>query len=505
MKIQNIVIKETHPTLEHLSQETITQLQSKRSIPRDLAKKINDLPFDQLKNLVDTVATSLAREKAAPTIIAKFGEILDKEKLEMATEIDTIATTAREVRSSAEKYFEIRKPKSPTTTLNIQFYKARDCLVSILESGLDTFNLTNIFNSSADPATKTGKILALFTLLTTLTAILIPLIGLPHGILGIATLILVILAAQHLYQYIRPTPVYLAHAENWSKKYWKGDLSAPKFESAKCKILATHLKPNQPLMLIGPSGCGKTEMIKSLVKNIEQQEHPHLKRKRLFYVNSLTLTLSELQNIVQSTKKNKNNLIMVFDNLQDSSEIIRKQLNISIKDQKAFPYFIGITTGASFVTGAKTILLAPPSNLETALILQNACTQNAPEIFAPFPSLKFLAANTSKNESANPKGALTLLSRCIDKTSKDQEASVTMNAVFFKLRDQLHALKEKTYTLAFKVDIKPKATDQKTFLLFHFYLFPALEKAIREEAQKYGLETEINEHLIKKVLDEESS
>ncbi len=450
MTIQNTTIIDTN---QSLAQEAIDLIRSKKNITSNpkLKERINALSSDHLNTLINTVVTPLSKEKEGPALVAKFGQILDKNKLEQAAKITDIAQKALDLRPAAKHYFELTEAKAPSATLSILLYRARDCVVSVLESGLDTFNLPNIFNSPADSQTKTAKILALLTLLSALSAILIPLIGLPHGILGIAAVILIIFLVQHLYQYVRPTPVFLANAENWSKKYWEGDLIPSKSPSNQTKELVANLTGDRPVILKGPSGCGKTEMIKSLVKGIEQQEYPHLKRKRLFYVNTVGLSLEQLQNIVQNTQANKNNLIMVFDNLQDSNETLRKQLNIYLKDKHAFPYFIGITTGAPCIDGAATISLASPTEEEMVLILQNAY----PKVLVSEDALKTIAAKT-----ANPRDALTLLSRCIHKTSKGTQ--------------WLHA-REKMYTLALKINGKSSDKDKKTFLLYSSYLVPALK------------------------------
>lgn len=548
--------------LDKLHLNTLQHIKSKKIFDsaQALPKEIEALKPQDLKVFVDRVIASLAKEKNALAFVEHFAKLLSTVNLGKVAKIDFpefqgVRKAAEQMKIQAKDYLEFTSNEPPSSTWSIKLCRAGDLIISLFEGFLESFGLTNLFDTNEDAQTKTKKIIALVAFIFAASAVLIPILGLSHGFLGIALIALLLVGTGQLYPLIRPMPVYIPDMENQTKKYWEGHLRISPQTVEESTVLASELGPRRPVILSGPSGVGKTELAKTFVRDVAREKYPHLKGKRCFYVNAVGLSADKLPIISRNMKRHRNNIIVIFDNLQDADPKLRNQLKLMLKDGAHFPNFIGLTTEPNFLSHGKVVELKGTSLEQTENIVRYAALQS-PNVLIDHRALDTIATKAKETfgpDAIQPKAALTLLSSCVHKTSisqrsplehrvntlreqvqsaskqrvigsalsllpygkkqepdpqqeeltKLEESLATENkerATFFARREQLQKLKIAVHKNALKINDKSSKKEKDFFLLLSHYFLPAFEKSLKEEAKRLHLKTEINETLIDRVI-----
>ncbi len=461
-----------------------------------------------------------------------------------------------------------------------------------LESFLKSLGLIDLFKPVVgvyDEETKSQKMILLSTLFSTLATTAIPLMGPIPGGLAVGGFFSLLIALSFLYPLWKPLPNYLPKIENWTEKYGMGILESGDIRKQLLDQIVESLKSSQydhsQVMLVGKPGVGKTELVKTLVQAIANGDYPEFKGYQVFYINAADLmsctdwvpkTQSILSFFSDAFGRYRNQIIFVIDQMQiiasnENSAYLPEQLHgMFDRSKESFPHVIGIATESGFRELEKTqagfserfhcIPIQPMNNDETLHILRYTILKISPEIFVDEDTLRLLLKKIREkfgDQAVMPKFALRILSKCIQRASKDQKTNLEIEvrqlrkrlemlrlekqgiyfkdpsfgskdslieglqkellekekklasekkqaALFFERRDLLLEMRRKVYDLALKISSFSSEKEIKSFLLLSYFMIPSLEKELEKEALLLGLHLGIDASLIDEVIQSTS-
>lgn len=464
-----------NPSIDELSRKIVKATQS--CLPclhyASLQRDLRQLKPEQLNQLLKTVILDV-NEQGMDTLaqLLPLQPLQDAIRTEYPLHISALQS-AKEMFQKAQYFIHTTESKiSPTLCTRLSgIFRS---IISILESLLNAFGIADFFKPADNAIAsefKAQKILMLLTLFTTMSTILIPLLGAEMASIILGGTLLTISALSIIYPYIKPASAKLPRAENWSQQYREGNLltsggrKATLDEIAKTLISSKLAKTH--VMMIGKTGIGKTETAKAFVEAVERGDYPELKGKEIHYFNTAELLGSTemfsnankiLSQISEAMGKHRENYILIFDEIhmacqKKENSVLSEQLKTLLDAGKEnFPYVIGITTeeeflreiyvnNAAFARRFKCIALENTDDVETIKILNNVFLKQAPTAFLAPDALQTLLQKTKMGlgqEAAQPGSSLKILSQCIKRIETPKKS--TLAARIEKLRNQLQAI-----------------------------------------------------------------
>jgi MoxR-like ATPase len=212
---------------------------------------------------------------------------------------------------------------------------------------------------------------------------------------------------------------------------------------------------------------------------------------------------------------------------------------------------------SAFARRFKRITVENTSDVETLQILNNAILKKAPKLIVETGALAALIQKTKEAFGADapmPSSALRILSQCIQRTADSQKSPLEKKVEVARLRVQAHYLegaarqgenllaystqgelleaelsqieerfkkerqdlgrlirmrdllmdaKKKTFQAALKVVKSAREKDQKLFLFLGKFVAPALDRTVRKESDRLGVQAVVNEALIDRAIGDE--
>lgn len=441
---------------ELLYSHTIQHIQSPNVPSQKLSSQIRALSPEELKKFVDRVVQNITQQSQAFEALEKFSHLLSTISLEEATKIqfpalESAIQTAKQMKENGSLQLYSTQDSSPLSSARSKISELCDFASSVIEGSLEIFGLTSLFESA--PVDRVNKMILLFGLVTSISTILIPLLGPAYGILIMSGVALLLILAGRAYPSIRPMPKTLPHMENWSQQYREGkNRTIAHLNDAKfiADALAARQSTGKIPLIVGPSGVGKTTLVKSLIEGMELGKYPDLEGKVVHYVNAEKLKPESLDTISKEMGRHRKNIVLVFDNLDKAFEtngLLAAKMEEMLLDADQFPFVIGISTEEgskgkfrerpALQRNIHRLSIQNPNEVQTQAILQHACLQH-PEMMV---DSKSLAKIHTDEKGLRPLGdSLRIFSKCVDRTSKTQRTPLEnrVDALRQKILEQNH-------------------------------------------------------------------
>ena len=432
----------------------------KKAPPQELTK----LNAQQLSEVLKTVVDEFVNSREKLDSFAQLAEWIPLETLQDVVRtnypehVDAL-TTAQQMFKDAKHYLETTD-KDLSPSLRTRLNQMLESLVSVLESIISAFGIAQFFQPAENDFhadSKAHKIMMLITLFSTLSALLLPILGAALGASIIGGTFLAIGVISLIYPYVKPAPTVLPKAENWTRKIQLKTLVVTDGRKGIADSIARTLIESKAskshAMLIGKSGVGKTEAVKAFAQAVERGEYPELAGKQVFYINTADLVNGSemfssanknLQKLNEAIGRHRENIILVFDEIHLACQsreqsVLGDQLKTLLDPGKEnFPYCIGMTTeeefyrdihanNPAFARRFKRITVDNTNEAETLEILNNTVLQQAPKILLENGILEKLFTKTVENFSENaaqPATSLKILSSCIQRTAESQKSGL---------------------------------------------------------------------------------
>jgi DNA replication protein DnaC len=358
---------------------------------------------------------------------------------------------AKEMARHAKSYLEKIDPKTMPPTLWTCIKGILDKIIIALDTVLVAFGISDFFKPSGhdfESYHKIHKIMFLTTILTALSALLIPLLDLGiSASLLMGAILLSLFVFNFIYQgLLKPAPSELPKADNWTKQIEEGSMELIEGCDKYVEEIAIQLqsgdKPKQHTLIIGPTGVGKTETIKAFAQAVALGKYPKLAGKTVFYFNTAAIVgefgddNQILETISEAMGRHRNDLILVFDEIHTGCQKSKDaqtvgDLLLTYMDEKAnnFPHVIGITTEKQYKEHIfqdmeamnrrfKTITIKNMDFHETRALLDRRAVQLAPKTLINPEDMNYLHQESINKfpDDVQPYNALLLLSKAIEKT-----------------------------------------------------------------------------------------
>jgi len=427
-------------------------------------REISAISADDLKQMLAEVCEEMSQLDDPLDAIERLSTVLPLENVQDAirTEypqhVDALKT-ARDMLHSAQYYLEKTEEKTSCCSLCSLLSSIYDCLISVLESIINSFGIASFFKPAEndwDADMKGHKLLSISTTFSMLSAALMAVVDAAICGIIVGSILVTIAALSLIYPYIRPTPSYLPGAENWSRQIQQGELTVeegrkPILDEIAHLLIADSNVTTHPL-LIGKSGVGKTETVKAFSQAVERGDYPELDGKKVFYFNSASLVNHTemfgngnriLSKINEAIGSNRDNVILVFDEIhltcqkKENSDIAEQLKTLLDSGPHSFPHVIGITTeeefyrdiyvnNAAFARRFKRINIDNTTEQETLEILSNYVLAHAPNTILGDDSLYTLIQKVHEffPTAPEPSTSLKILSKCIQRTAESQESEL---------------------------------------------------------------------------------
>jgi len=339
-------------------------------------------------------------------------------------------------------------PAGPTLTTRLA--GVVESLLAVLESLLSGLGIADFFRPAENRVEadfKGQKLMLVLSLFTTLSAILVPILGPLLGAKIIGGSLLSICSLSLIYPHMKPQAANLPRGRNWTAEWRRGDL--PQVDGRKetldemARALGGAPEGKMHVMLIGKSGVGKTEAAKAFVQAIERGDYPQLKGKQVVYFNMADLlsgtemfsnTNKILTQISEAMGRHRSRYILIFDEIhmacQKSQDPLSEQLKTLLDPGKdRFPHVIGITTeeeyfrdiyvdNPAFARRFKRIAIENTDDAETYKILKNYLLRNGKKVLLDNGALRRIieaAKEAFGASSPQPAASLRLLAKCVKK------------------------------------------------------------------------------------------
>jgi hypothetical protein len=539
--------------------------------------------FHQIEQMVSSVVKSSKGRKEVNAAIERLVKPLSLKFLEEAlrsnkSDFKGVLPEMENLAKEAAWYYSLVQEPVKTQGRGFLACLIHSFFVS-LESFLRGLGLTDFFKpvvGDYDVELKGQKMVLLSTLFSTLTATFIPVLGPGYGGAAICAVFLSLVGLSLSYPLWRPIPSYLPKVENLTEKYLNGALQIKRVKSEIIDEIVDALHSTKSdhlqVLLVGKDGIGKTEILKALVSAFGRGDYPEFRKSQVLHVNTADLlsytewvpkSSSILSFFSDALEGHRDEIVFVFDQIHlacqpNGVNFLCDQLKAMFDREKDFfPHVIGITTESdfkqlaqsypSFIHRFRHIKIDEPNNEETIFALHQTLLKIAPEIILQSETLKTLVLKTKEafgEDAVMPKTALRILSKCMQKVSKEQRIPLEIEVeklqrelnqlrrekVFirdkdlssseeklaekrqrlneikkeipsvFEMRKLLLEMKETMYQLALQTPTEKK---EKTFLVFSHFLLPALENELHEKARRLDVKIGIDAYLIDQVIAEE--
>ncbi len=365
----------------------------------------------------------------------------------------------------------------------------KDALASLLHA-LDTllagFGLSDLFAPSDNDMhanLKVQKIVMLITLLSTLAALLVAVIGesLIAGMVTLALFGLLVAMAVIYAKFLKPAPTQLPNGTNLTELAEKGKLAAvegrDKFMDKLASSLIQSRKTKRHPLVLGPNKVGKTEAVKGFARLVQEGKYPALKGKTVFYFTVSDLSGSseglwcdsekKLQRIKEELGRHKEEAVLVLDGIHQAfpegeEPLLANRLKPFLENgPEGFPYVIAITTedefknrilpkGKDFTGLFKKLKMESATKDETLEVLYKHLIREFPQvIFEKTPEeqpgvLEYLFDQAKEHfpGEPNPCISLTLLRACLEKMGDRQKGP--MEELLGEKKQQLELLSLKS-------------------------------------------------------------
>ena len=489
-------------------QKRITQAIQEIS-PEDL-RAILEIYFTELVVLLDSQDPVAAARRLA--------SILPFEELQKASCDDgKQALELAKAMLEQAKYYLKYSNNNCSPSLRTRISNTIDSLVTLMDNLVSAFGVSELLKPDEnkwDSDRKFQKILMLLTLFSMLSAMLIPALGAQTAGLAIGGTLLFIAALSMIYPKIRPTPTYIPHAENLTKKFHQGgmpDLACSSGRQDVLDLMAQTLISSQtpgetvkhPL-LIGKSGVGKSQAIEAFVQAIELGRYPALKGKKVFCINTPDLqdegdflSTDPLKQIEEAIGRHKGSLIFVLDEIhiacQGGHELLGERLKKRLDPNGDFPLIIGITTteefdqniskNKAFTRRFLPITIDDTDEYVTGEILNRAFLTTGSSSLRERDALAQIYRKTAEKHLRQPLASREILKECIDLTSDRQRSELVLRIE--KLKAERSSLCAHGASASLDFDRQEDVTGRLT----------QLEKAINELELQVRSEKEQLAHL----------
>ncbi|WP_420422239.1 AAA family ATPase [Simkania sp.] len=329
-------------------------------------------------------------------------------------------------------------------------------IISLIEILFATFGIAELLSpadTKYDEESKGYKMMSLFQFFIALPATLLSIfeldaeLGKRFGYVIVSILILSV-----IYPLIKPAPSTLPRGKNLSEKVRLG-LDVKEGRRDYIERIVGALESGKKVLLVGKSGIGKTETVLAVSEAVTRGKIESLKGKEVFYFNTADLVDNGfmgngemLRQVIKKMGRNKNDVIVVFDELQEACkpgkrELLAQQLKTLLdKGCDSFPFFIGITTDeeyerdvmeqGAFSRRFETIFIEKPDLPEMIKILSDSILEDAPDVFLEDheTTLQYIAQQAREKipelgqitNAVDP--ALEVLRECIKRTSESQRS-----------------------------------------------------------------------------------
>ena len=444
-----------------------------------LQNQIRELHPQALTSLIKRLIDAQITELRSPAQIEKLVELIDLKDIEKTLSPQGDFREGQQAMREAQRLYETAKTfveenrKSLPLGLRQHLVQALETLIHVLESFLSAFGVADFFQPSENEfhaSYKGQKILVLLTLFSTVTAILVPVIGASLAGQLIGGSLLAIAGISLIYPHIRPAPSKLPLGENWTKQVKEGLLTVSQGRGAILNqmaetLLGNHRGAKMYPMLIGKTGVGKTETAKAFAAAVERGDYPDLQGKQVIYFNCADLVNNKdsfssgnksLENILREIGPHQEKYILVLDEIhllcqKREEAMLSDQLKTILDDEKGrLPYLIGITTEEDFardIHGAhfafarrfREILVENTTDADTFSILVRALFKWAPDAVVEREAFDTLIQEAQNlGEGAMPANALRLLSLCMQKMEGPVQS--LLSEEIERVKEEIHFL-----------------------------------------------------------------
>lgn len=327
--------------------------------------------------------------------------------------------------------------------------------VKIIENVIAAFGVGDFIKVSESELHgdfKSQKMMMLFTLFTTVTTLLVPVVGSAIAALIVGGFFLVTAVLSIIWPRIKPMTSFLpANAENWTlevrNKTYVGDARKETLDQ-----IANILKMKRHAILVGPSRVGKSLTAKIFAQALARGDYPELKGKVVFRINTAEIIGQQasllgggdniLKKISDAMGRHRNNIILVFDEIHmacKNNEKIAEKLKTFLDEGGDFPYVIGITTDIEYEKYVKDnrafslrfdkVEVDSTNRDETIKILSDTILNSQSRPLANECALDRIYEKSTQSElhAPQPVTSLTLLKKCINRTGKTQLTSTEKN------------------------------------------------------------------------------
>lgn len=329
-----------------------------------LIRDLEEIQTTNLNRILNHLFLQMIQEKRITDPVAFLNHMASVIPLEKLLEIThstlpELTQTAKQRCKEAEHYLEIAEP-TPHFNFYAQVLVVRDGLVTVIESLIAEFNLGKFFTYNEDENQYGRKQLSsMIYQYTSLTASLLPSLGVATGGKILAIFALSIAGLSLAWPYIKPVPANLpGQATNWTKEVLEGGF-IPQANADTLKKIREALKNNQHPLLIGPPRGGKTLTAKAYHYAMAKGEFEESKDWVGHHVNMTSIlgdsllkggvqTLNEM-NLAMGPHRDK--ILLTIDELHNACKGKAKaaELLLTYLDEGgAFRHVIGITTDVQY-------------------------------------------------------------------------------------------------------------------------------------------------------------
>lgn len=407
-------------------------------------------PFKFLNSLINLVNP----DKQQETVNVK-----DALKVENALE------EAKSMFEQAKYYLQMTEGNT-SPSIRARIASILNGIIAVIESIITAFGIADFFKpaeSNIHADFKSQKIMTLLHLFSTITALLLPILGATTGSLIVGGTLLCISALSIIWRFVKPRTTHLpANAENWTKQIQNGECVAQGRKESINEI-ADIIKMNRHAILVGPSRVGKSLTAKAFAQAIERGDYPGLKGKVVFRINTADVVDQQasflgggnniLNKISSAMGRHRNDIILVLDEIhmacKDNAKIA-DQLKTFLDVAGAFPHVIGITTeeeynnhvrnNSAFALRFDKVKIKSTDKDETLRILADTVLRSRSKPLIKDGALEHIYEKSCEDiNHLQPEASLKLLKRCINRTEKTQKSPTEKKKV--KNSNQIHALR----------------------------------------------------------------
>jgi len=425
-----------------------------------LTRQISDINAVELRDVLKCYFEEMVEEGHITDpvkLMDRLAAVIPIAKMEEAINGDVVKALneAKGMYEEAKYYLSMTQEKvSPS--IQARILSILDGMISVIESLIMAFGIGDFFKPADNEVIgdfKSQKIMLLVSMISMLTAIVLPLLGPVAGGLIIGGTMLAITALSVIWPYIKPRTTHLpGNAENWTKQVQNGVITAEGRKESLDEI-ANIMKMNRHAILVGPPRVGKSLTAKAFAQAIERGDYPELAGKTVFRINTTDIAGHQasflgggnniLYKISEAMGRHRDDIILVLDEIHmacKNNEKIADQLKTFLDEGGDFPHVIGITTEKEYIKHVKNNIafslrfdrvdIKNTNRDETLKILANAVLRSRSSVFVKEGALEQIYNKSCETAQApQPASALKILKQCIHKTEKTQKSQTERSII----------------------------------------------------------------------------